>query len=149
MCNMKWFDLKEMNTFITYETNRKNLKFQNSVKLLTKVHKNNLQKKQCNYVLTHTVTDWFFRAITPTHTDAPIVSFFATCIKMGDNAQNIDIFDLNRAHANSDYTQHFAAAFPFAVHAFSCFVKFVCFVLCVCQCYYFTYFTIYTLVVLF
>lgn len=50
---------------------------------------------------------------------------------MGDNAQNIDTFDLNRAHANSDYTQHFAAAFPFAVHAFSCFVKFVCFVLCV------------------
>lgn len=44
MRNMKWFDLKEMNTFITYETNWKNLKFQNSVKLLTKVHKNNLQK---------------------------------------------------------------------------------------------------------
>lgn len=59
-------------------------KNQNSVKLLTKVQKNNLQKKQCNYVLTHTVTDWFYRAITPTHTDAPIVSFvYATCIKNG------------------------------------------------------------------
>lgn len=74
------------------------------------------------------MTDWFFRAITPTHTDAPIVSFvYATCIKMGDNAQNTDTFDLNRAHANFDYTQHFAAAFLFAVHAFSCFVKFVLF----------------------
>lgn len=63
------------------EKKLKNSKFS---EIVNKGAQKNLQKKQCNYVLTHTVTDWFFRAITPTHTDAPIVSFvYATCIKNG------------------------------------------------------------------
>lgn len=75
---------------------------------------------------THKVTDQFFRAITPTHTECRVILqmiFFSTCIKMGDNAQKIDTFDLNRARKLWLYTTF--AAFLFAVRAFF-FVKFVC-----------------------
>lgn len=89
--------------------------------MVTNWTKNYLQKTRLR---THTHIDGKVLSSNHTHTYRRSyyanVSFFSTCIKMGDNAQNIDTFDLNRARKLWLYTTCFFifAAFLFAVHAF-------------------------------